>query len=113
MVEKRSDDRRSGIPIPFEYMTIYKHHLVFLCTGLIFKWVDLVHGTEHRPTILNPNYKKFDIQMIGIQIPTIFLKTLLSCEVTVTLYHGRFRCLLVARKRVNLVIRVHSTTVGI
>ena len=44
MVEKRSDDRRSGIPIPFEYMTIYKHHLVFLCTGLIFKWVDLVQG---------------------------------------------------------------------
>ena len=45
MVKKRSDAKWSGFRMPFEYQTAWPfenrtigHHLVFLCTGLVFKW---------------------------------------------------------------------------
>ena len=48
MVEKRLDAKWSGFWMPFEYLTAQTidyqtngHHLVSLCTGLVFKWLQI------------------------------------------------------------------------
>ena len=65
--------------MPFEYRTaqpfefgINGRHLVFLFTGLVFKWSVLYIQYSLRQTIWNPNFKVWYSNVSGIQIPTVF-----------------------------------------
>ena len=63
-------------PQPFEYQT-NEHHLIFLCTGLVFKWFWYIQygmltdhlKSEHQKVWYS--YVSGGIQMVDIQIPTV------------------------------------------